>query len=433
LPLFAYLFVKKNSHSKILSFLFSAIIAFNPYNIHYSRQAWESNILTIELLLAAQLFFNKKYSWSSLIFGLSLYTYQTSKLISLLLIIVLFIVNFSKDFFSKKFFIRFFLPLIIFTLPLLYSLLFQSAANRFTVLSLFSHSQSLSESTQIIKESDQLDFQLFHNQYIYYVQKLLSHYFNYFSPKFLLTEGDWQNPENSAPYTGVLLLPSIIFLIIGLFKYLTDSKKNSLNRFFFFWLLLAPIPAALTEDTIHATRAMSFSLPLCYFAALGLSFVFSKFKNLLFISIIFICYSLSLFYYLDLYYNHMLKKKPQDWNYGYQSAVEYVTKYGQNKIVYFTPFYSQPYIYYLFYNQYEPQKYQAQANLINNGHDIGSVEKIDNIIFETPNFNYLKTLKQPTLAIFSYDDAVRQGIDLNKLTPLSPINNISTFYAYKNP
>ena len=129
----------------------------------------------------------------------------------------------------------------------------------------------------------------------------------------------------------------------------------------------------------------------------------------------------------------MVKKSPQDWLYGYREAVNYVIKNGKNRSIYFTNFYGQAYIYYLFYSQYPPRNYQSQANLTLSGVDTGVVSKIDNINFETPNFSNLQLQSKPILAIFSYDDAIRQGIDLNLLTPLSPINNISTFYGYKNP
>lgn len=436
LPLLAYLIIKKNSKYNYLPLLFATLIAFNPYNIHYSRGAWETNILTFELLLASHFFFNKKYFSSSIIFGLTLYTYQSGKLTSLLLIAILLLVNFSKSFFKKDFIIRFIFPLFIFSLPILFGLLTQNQGNRLQVVSLLSYPRSGEESNQIVAETGSTDYQLFHNQFIFFSKNFISRYFNHFSSKFLLTDGDWQNPRHSAPYTGVLLLPSFLFLIIVLFTSHYSPKK--LNLFFLLWLLMAPIPAALTRDQVQATRIMSFSLPLCYFVAEGITFTLNYFKDkrhfyFLIKLLIFLSYLFSFIHYTDLYFNHMVKKSPQDWLYGYQSAMDYAIKYSENRAVYFTPFYGQPYIYYLFNTTYNPAKYQSQASLVTSGLDTGIVKNIDNFIFETPNFNSLLLQSRPTLAVFSYDDAVRQGIDLNMLTPLSPINNTSTFYGYKNP
>jgi len=444
LPLIAYLFTKKHSQNKLLPLLFAAIIAFNPFNVHFSRGAWETNVLAFELLLASYFFFDKKYFWSSILFGLTLFTYQSGKLISLLLIGVLFLIKYSKSFFQKDFILKFIFPLFIFSLPILYGLLFQQQGNRLEVVSLFSYPRSEIESKTIISETSQTDFQLFHNQIIFFTQNFLRRYFNHFSPQFLLTQGDWQSPRHSAPYTGVLLIPSFLFLFIGLFSSHYSSKNYlsnnylSINLFFLLWLLLAPIPSALTRDSLSAVRAMPLSIPLGYFSALGIVSTLNYFKKNKFLYstiklLISLSYFLSFIYYADLYFNHMVKKSPQDWLYGYKEAVDYVIKNGAGHEVYFTNFYGQAYIYYLFYSQYPPEKYQLQANLKVEGVDTGVVSKIDNINFETPNYSYLQLQSRPTLAIFSYDDAIRQGIDLKKLTPLSPINNISTFYAYKNP
>lgn len=440
LPLIAYLLVKKHSKINVLPLIFAAVIAFNPYNIHFSRQAWETNVLSFELLLASYFFLNKKYLFSSIIFGLTLFTYQSGKLTSLLLIVALFLTNYSKEFFKKSFLLKFILPLFIFSLPILYGLLFQHQGNRLEVVSLFSYPRSSEEKNLIISEGNQLDTQLFHNQAVFFTRNFLLRYFNHFSPQFLLTQGDWQSSRHSAPYVGVLLYPSVIFLIIGIFHFLSTnhSSKNYLSKLFFLWLLLAPIPAALTRDSVQATRIMSFSIPLCYFVALGIIttlnyFNKNKFLHLSLKLLIFLSYLLSFIYYLDLYHHHLIKKNPQDLLFGYQQAMDYVIKNADNRSVYFTPFYGQAYIYYLFYSKYDPHSYQSKANLQSSSVDTGVVTKLDNINFETPNFNYLQLQSKPILAVFSYDDAVRQGIDLKLLTPLSPINNSSTFYGYKNP
>lgn len=432
LPLLAYIVAKKLSKSKYLPLIFSLIIAFNPYNIHYSRGAWETNILTFELLLASFLFLSQKYLFSSLVFGLTLYTYQSGKIISLLLILGLFALSFTKKFIDKKLILKFILPLFIFSLPILYGLFFQQEANRLGVLSLFSYPRSSEEKSIIISEGGKLDYNLFHNPITFFLKNFLSRYFNHFSPQFLLTQGDWQNLRHSAPYNGVLLLPSIIFLLIGVFKYLTKDTKNHLDKYFFYWLLISPLPAALTRDEIQATRIMSFSLPLTYFVAYGINEFFQKYKSLILKILVIILYLLSLYYYLDLYFVHMVKKSPQSWLYGYQQAMDFVINNPNSTLNYFTDFYGQPYIYYLFYSRYQPQKYQLQDKLDISSIDTGKVHRIDQFLFENPNYNHLLLQSQAVIGVFSYEDTIIQGIDRNKLIPLSPINNLSTFYGYKN-
>ncbi len=447
-PIILYFLVKEISpKSKKIALISALILTFNPYNIHFSKAAWETNILTFELVLAALFFFkyiNKKknifLTLSSLVFASTLYTYQAGKMISLLLIIILFVINF-KNIFTKhlKIVILYFaIPLGFLAIPIAYGLLFNSNANRLNVISLLSYPRNQTETQEIINETNQLDYDLFYSKPEFFLRNSLLRYFNHFSTKFLIFEGDWQDPRNSAPYIGVLLYPSLIFLVLGIFGSLSMSKKEPINYFFLFWLLAAPIPASLTRDSIQAVRSMSFSIPLVYFISLGIFFFLNKFKNKFVYTFIIFIYLLSFAYYADLYLNHMLKKSPNDVLFGYKEAANYVIKNKDRfQNIAFTDFYGQPYIYYLFYSEYPPQEYQKQAKLTENSSgDTGKVESIDNIKFGSTNYQYVANTPH-TLGIFSYDEILRQNLNtspnFSKFIPLSPINGISTFYAYENP
>ena len=103
LPILIYFLIKEIKPKADKTAIIAAIITtFNPYSIHFSRGAWETNILTFELVLASCLFFkyinqkiNKYLFFSAIIFGLTLFTYQAGKMISLFLIIILFLTNLS--------------------------------------------------------------------------------------------------------------------------------------------------------------------------------------------------------------------------------------------------------------------------------------------------------------------------------------------------
>ncbi|MFA5532026.1 MAG: glycosyltransferase family 39 protein [Candidatus Shapirobacteria bacterium] len=446
IPILLFLLIKQIDPKSHKTAIIAALIAtFNPYNIHLSRGAWETNILTFELILASYFFFKAiktskipYYLLSSLIFGLSLFTYQAGKMISLFLIIILFLINFKKINFKKLSF-SFIFPLALFSLPIIYGLFFNSNANRLKVVSLFSYPRSTEETQTIISETNSNDYKIFHNQSIFFIRNFTTRYFNHFSPQFLTFKGDWQNSRHSAPYIGVILYPSLIFLFLGIFFALKQPKLTPLTLFFISWLLVGPIPSALTRDSVQAVRSASFSIPLVYFISLGIYAFFKKYHSLLLKIIIIFAYLISFIYYGDLYLNHMVKKTPTDFLYGYKNAIDYViqNKDRFNK-VFITDYYGQPYIYYLFYSQYSPAIYQQQANLEKSDLDIdtGKVKVIDNIQFETAQFTFIKD--QPgTLGIFSQEEIYRQGIDqkpeFKEFIPLSVSGQISTFYAYENP
>lgn len=429
LPLIIYFLVLKLSpKSKKIALLTAILLAFNPWNIHFSRGAWETNVLLFELSLASLLFINQKLAWSSVIFGLTFYTYQGGKIMTPLLLSILFFTHLSLFKYFKNIF-KLAFPLILLAVPIVYGLVTKSDANRLNVFALWNYHRPASDSRQIVGESNDLNFALFHNEAIFFTQNFLTRYFNHFSPKFLLFEGDWQIQRHSAPYVGVILYPSIIFILIGIFSTLSTTLKKP-DIIFLLWLLIGPLPGALTRDIIQPVRTLSLSIPLMYFTAVGIVFSLKHIKHLLFPIGVLTAYILSFIYYSELYYHHLTKITPSHLLYGYREAAQYVIDHGKDKQVTFTDFYGQPYIYYLFYSQYPPKEYQAQANLSVSGQDTGKILKIDNIKFEVPSFSYQKTLPSQLL-ILSYDDAIRQGIDLKTLTPLSPVNNTSTFYAYE--
>jgi hypothetical protein len=299
-------------------------------------------------------------------------------------------------------------------------MLFGADANRLKVMNLMTYTRPQSEINTILNESNQIDYNLFYSQPIYFSRNFLLRYFNFFSTKFLIFEGDWNTSRHSAPYTGVLLFPTFLFFLYGL----TIALKNyRANLFFLFWILFAAIPAALSLDIIQAVRGLNLSIPIIYFAALGLSSIVNK-KNILFIIAIYIA---SFAYYSDMYYKHLSQIKPEQSLVGYKQAIQYIEKNSQDKQIIITNFYGQAYIYYLFYTKYLPTKYQQQANLITTGVDTGTIEKIDDVIFKSPDVRQIQNSSTKTIAILAYDEIIRQGYDTNDFIKISPI-----FYAYQN-
>jgi len=438
-PLFLYLLITAISpKQKKLGLIAALILTFNPFNIHFSKAAWETNVLTFELVLATYLFFKRRPCLSAIVFALSLYTYQAGKMISLLIITVLFVVNLKKISLSS-YFVRFCLPLFIFSIPIFLGLFLNNDSNRLKVVSLFSYPRSQKDSQVILSESNFVDYLLFHHPYFYLARQFFVRYFNYFSPRFLINEGDWQNPRHGAPYIGIILYPSLLFFILGIFSKKSFQKPN---LFFLLWLILAPIPSALTRDLVQSVRSMSLSVPLVYFIAVGIHRFLIFFQNrritkYFAYSFLFTGYFISFLYYSDLYYQHMVKKSPYDFLYGYKQAVLYVFQnQSRHQQVYFSDYFQQPYIFYLFYSQYSPSLYQSQNKLISQSLDVGRVEKIDNILFSILPYEAIKT-KTGTLTVFSNEDINQQVINKTSefeknFIPISPINNYSTFYAYQN-
>ena len=382
---------------EIVAFLTSMVLVFSHWHYHYSHGAWEVNILLVFLILGILFFLKaikikKNYLLiSAFFFGLCFYIYNSAKLLIPLLILglILGFPSWRKALPAKTVFLSLII-LAIMILPVFKFTFFGDAGGRLKVMSIFSYPRPQSEKELILSQEGrlkELSFSLFHNNLVFFGRGILERYLNHFSPRFLFFEGDWSNHRHSVPHAGVLNHLAILLLPAGVYFLISQKIKN--QSFLWYWLAIAPLPAALSRDIIQATRSYFMVFPLAVVTAFGIYFGFQaakKWGKILKIagggSAIFL-WLFSFIFYLDQFFTHLPYAYSEDWLYGYREAVEFikdkVDKYDQ---VVFTSKYGQPYIYYLFYTQYDPKKYQKQAKLIEHPEgDVGRVEKIDNIVF----------------------------------------------------
>jgi 4-amino-4-deoxy-L-arabinose transferase-like glycosyltransferase len=394
--LFMYLLLKeKNSR---LALIASLLLAISPWHLNFSRGAWELNVMTCEVL--AGLYFLIKYlssrrtthlALSGFFWILTMFTYQSAKALTPALLAG-FVFFFWRE--IKGLVWR---PKLGFTAVLLAAFVFlnlltatDGRAGRIKVMSVFSYPRS-PEETQMIKDQDNHDelvWTVFHSPPVFFLRGVLGRYLNHFSGKFLFFTGDWSNPRNGIIYHGVLYFVDAVFILIGL-GVLFSRKKTPLEKLMLFWLILAPLPSALTRDIISSVRSFTMVIPLTFLAAVGINHFLSLFENknkLVMFSVyasVFMVYSLSFVRFLDFYFIHDPKINDQDRLYGYKQMIEFVQSIAEAKDkVVITSKYGQPYIFYLFYTKYDPLTYQKQAKLKESAvGDVGEVEKIDNIEF----------------------------------------------------
>ncbi|HUV42546.1 MAG TPA: glycosyltransferase family 39 protein [Patescibacteria group bacterium] len=389
--------LNKRKEFVCLPYLAALLLAISPWQIHFSRGAWEVNLALLTIVLGVIFFLKSLETRATRFFLLtfvflaaSFYVYHGAKVF---LVVFMFgalaiyrqkIMNLPKQ---KK--ILGLILLMLLLLPLLSS--FQGSARRAKVTQIFSYTRSEEEVSAIIAQEEsfpQLNFNFYHHEVLNKARLVADHYFNHLTGKFLFFEGDWQSPRHSTPYMGMMYYLEIPFLLVGIGYALAKEKRRGKNLFFW-WLIASPVPAAITRDAVHGLRSYWLVIPLVVFTAMGINVVFSwlkqKSKKLFFLGIFLtvLGYLFCLTLYLDLYYLHSAEKNSAGWNYGTEAIAEMI-KEGKEKYekIVVTQEYGQPYIFYLFYTQYPPKDYQAQAYLKENPWgDVGLVEKIDNIEF----------------------------------------------------
>lgn len=352
------------------------LLAINPYAFHFSRGAWEANLNLLLTSLAALLFIKKKYLLSLLFFGLTFWAYQGAKMFTPLILLSLILIY--KPQFKKL--ITSSLLLLSLLLPVMVGI--GSQSGRLKVFSVFSYIRSTDQINEILRQDKtmvkNLTYYLFHSEFLDQSRGVVQRYLNHFSPRFLFIDGDWSNPRHSTPFYGYLHYPEILTLLIGL--YLLLRTNNQVTKLLIVWLLLAPLPAALSRDLVSGVRSLPMIVPLVIISGLGLSKLFTRKFLFLFYSL-----ALSLFtvYFLDLYFVHYPFYFSKYWLTPYKPAIKLVNNNidSFNRVV-FTNTLGQPYIFILFYNQVDPRLFWTRSQRFDNPvGDVGEVTNLDKYSF----------------------------------------------------
>jgi hypothetical protein len=243
---------------------------------------------------------------------------------------------------------------------------------------------------------------------------------HHFSSRFLFLEGDWSNPRQSTPYTGYLYLPELATLLVGM--YVLVKTNSQATKLLLAWLILAPIPSALSRDIISAVRSLPLVVPLTIISGLGLSMF--KLKKVLFyplcIALVFFCA-----YFFDLYFVHSPHFTSSGWLYPYKPAMALLkeNKDSYSNFVISTKL-GQPYIFVLFHLRIDPGFYQSHRTYVPSPvGDVGQVTSFGSFEFR-PIFWPADRSRSSTL--FIGDDFELPESDLLATPQLERIGDIAT-------
>jgi hypothetical protein len=179
---------------------------------------------------------------------------------------------------------------------------------------------------------------------------MLSNYPDYFSPKYLFESGD-QNPRNFVQGFGQFYKTLALLIIIGIIVLFKIGFRKA--TILLAWIFLAPVPAAISNLTPHAVRALFMMGSIELLASYGLAFLLGIIKSRIFKIVIVIsvlCLLLLEFArYINYYYGEYAKRYAIEWQYGMKQIVEYVAVRPDIYKVYVDKIRQQPYIFFLYY------------------------------------------------------------------------------------
>jgi len=375
----------RNEALPLLSALFLAI---SPWHIMLSRAAFEANVATF-LVITGVWFFLKamhtKAYWlilSTVLFVLSIYTFNSTRIVAPLLFVVLVVVNYKALWKQKKYVIISCILGIIMLLPIVKFLISPEAKLRYEEVNIFSDVSIVENANQeTVNDNNSTLSKILHNRRIAYTREYLSHYLDHFNPNFLFISGD-KNIKFSTQDVGQLYLWDLPFLLIGLLYLFKRREKHW--WLIPIWLLIGIIPAAAARETPHALRIES-SLPTWQIlSAYGVVTFFSFFKRFKKSMVTVLALSLAVFtiYFLFGYYTHYAKAYSAPWQYGYKNVIQYISQNHQRyDRIEIAERLERPYIYTLFYLKYDPKTFRKEAVITGNDFGFVHIESFNKYYF----------------------------------------------------
>ena len=441
-----YLLTSELFKKRSLALFAAFFLAISPWHIQFSRPAFEAGVALTFNIFAIYFFIKalekkKLLIVSSVFFGLSLLTYQASKMFVPLMVAVLMVIYWNKVERSK--FAVYSLIILICFLGVLAYTFFSGQTGRLVTQNVFAYQRS-SEQTEIISGEDgllgsSLEFNILHGQWWEYARGIAERYLIYFSPKMLFIDGDYSQ-RHKVPDLGALYYFSVVLIPLGLI-YLVRLKRRE-SKVVLLWLMLSSLPAVFSRDLVSLVRALNMVAPWIILEAIGAWWFVEWLKdnkgnrmnwgNLgsIFMTIIIL---VNFIIFIDRYFIHAPFEYSKYWLYGYRQVYDQINKMdlsAYDKVV-MSDEYGQPYIYYLFYTKYPPEKFQKQIVLVQESPDVGTVRSIDNVEFRHIRWPFERGDKN-SLFIGSKEELPDQDVlPFNEFNLIKDINFLNGEHAFR--
>ena len=404
------------------------MLAISPWHLHFSRGGWEVNVSTTLLLLAAIFFVRwikspRTLNLASCILNLSLsmYFYQSTRVIAPLLGLGLFALYFKTFIKYPKQLILNSLLLLLLLLPLTVSIINSDASSRLSGVGLLADEGPLNRVKEFRgqhQNPQSVLSRILHNRPVIYSIQFIKNYTDHFDGNFLFVNGDMIQ-RNRVPETGLLYLTDFIFLALGALFIIHNSFFGS--RIIWLWLFVSPLASALTFQTPHALRTHNMVIPMTIIISCGIYSFIQKAKSYpktafsILMAILIAVYLWQFSRYLHQYYIQYPQTYPAAWEYGFKELSAYTTsvqdRYSQ---VWVTDKYDQPYILFLFYSKFPPQQFQGRHQLtFRDKFNFSTVRDYDKYHFESTPWEKVRDVHS-TLIVAAPEDIPDVGVNIVK-------------------
>lgn len=349
-------------------------LAISPWHIQLTRASFESSFAVFWLVLGLWFLVRglAKPKWlivAAFPFAISVYTYNSARAFIPMFLLVFAFLGWKYFRGVKK---RFFLSGILFTIlmiPLVPFVLSGEASARYKLVSITDEKGLVPRINENRGKSSLPGIlpRLVYNKVTYLSFYFTRNYIAHFTPDFLFVSGAGHK-QHHVQGVGELYWIQAPFLLYGF--YLLIKKKDQNLKILAPWLLLAFVPAALTNDSIpNALRTLNAVPTYQIISAVGIYYFWQNSRGRRLVKILMtlslVILTVNFYIYLKNLYVLYPVRYSQDWQYGNKQVVEYIKdNYAKYDLITFTRAYGEPHMFTLFYLGYDPAKYQTNPNLV---------------------------------------------------------------------
>lgn len=412
-----YLLALRLFHQPIVALLSAFLLSISPWYFIFSRTGYEASAGLFFYLLGILLWLNSRknlfYLFSIIAFIISLYSYNSFRILLLPTLIILFLYEIKNLNREKVTYLAFsIILLLVCSIPAI-QFLSGGGSARLETVGIFDEQK---KAIEIFKE-------------------FLRNYLAHLEPQFLLFQGD-VNLRSQQQGFGQLYLIDSVFILLGVTGLLKARKIILLLPIFL--LAFSLLPAAITKESPHALRSITATPFLSIISAYGIYFLYknlgklSSIKNTYFYSasviLIYLIFFSNYFYQFVSNFNNI---SYEHWQYAYKKIFEqYTPEFHNFDHVVISDRYNQPYIFALFYLKVDPEKFRREVDYNQSIRKATSVVRsFDKFVFTNVDFYNLPKGKN---LIFSHPTDRMTEINEREVI-LNPDGTISAYvYEYQN-
>lgn len=406
--LIMYDLLKNMFENKKIALVGAFFFAICPWHVMKSRWGMECNLFPDMILLAVYLItlgIKKKkvviQILSFIILGISSYSYATSYLFLPVFVIGVLGYFIYKKEISVKMAIIYLGIVFVISIPLIIYLIINTFdLNQVSIFGITIPRMKINRYEEI---STVFSGNLFENC----VDNLLS------LIRLLILQYDELN-WNALPKFGMYYSISIVFFIIGIYASIKKYKTNKYNQIMNIWMISSMIVGAFC--IINVNRINIVIIPCVYYIILGLYEVFEKYKTMI---------ACILIIYIVLFVGFWRTYKKQDFNkyYTFNSGLEEVVQYCENlnyEDVYCLYSFKEPFIYFMFYSQYNVNNYLNTVQYFSENGTFDNVKSFGKYKFYLP-----EKIEKNMIIILPKDAEFNYNVDYVRRT------NINQFDIYE--